>query len=60
MKESREFSRERKSGKFYNYKMSKSLLKWENQVSISSPRSSGHLALSKRSSGGFFTKKSRV
>ena len=33
--------------------------KWVNQVSIYRPRSSGHLASSKRSSEGFFTKKSR-
>ena len=34
------------------------VLKWVNQVSIYRPRSSGHLASSKRSSGGFFIKKS--
>ena len=35
------------------------VFKWVNQVSIYRPRSSGHLASSKRSSGGFFIKKSR-
>ena len=35
------------------------VLKWVNQVSIYRPRSSAHLASSKRSSEGFFTKKSR-
>ena len=38
--------------------MFKKLFKWENQVSIYRPRSSGHLASSKRSSGGFFIKNS--
>ena len=33
--------------------------KWVNQLSIYKPRSSGHLASSKRSSRGFFIKKSR-
>ena len=35
------------------------VLKWVNEVSIYRPRSSGHLASFKRSSGGFFIKKSR-
>ena len=34
------------------------VLKWVNEISIYRPRSSGHLASSKRSSGGFFIKKS--
>ena len=38
--------------------MNQKVLKWVNHVSIYRPRSSGHLASSKRSSGGFFIKES--
>ena len=58
MKESRIFYRERKSGKFTQLENVSKVLKWVNQVFIYKPRSSGHLASSKRSSRGFFIKKS--
>ena len=58
MKESRKFYRE-KIWKVLQLENVSKVLKWVNQVSIYRPRSSAHLASSKRSSEGFFTKKSR-
>ena len=56
MKESRKFYKE-KIWKILQLENVSKIPKWVNQVSIYRPRSSGHLASSKRSSGGFFIKK---
>ena len=56
IKENRKFYIE-KIWKVLQLEKCKKVFKWVNQVFIYRPRSSGHLASSKRSSGGFFTKK---